>query len=285
MTSPDNAGIPDTEDVGGWAGQYGPLAQLGKFGQYLIMRPLDRLLSGLLGVPAGSFDTVEELVANLIPTIIRKVLGDLGKIFGGQTSEAGGATASDLLGKIPGVSDVAKAIQGIGTGLTGPLSTAAASVANLQDRTQALEGVKGYAQYYLSQTYQPGTSYTRVPFDIQVGPSLGVTFDNGVMTLGSKGLWQAQAQLQFDYLTGPVSKRIYIQIAVMTPAGAGYVVRNASVETNDNAETLLSQFRFVVPAAGYKVEVRAAVGTGYRSVLSGINTTGFDMLKISSETS
>ena len=36
MTSPDGAGIPDKEDVGGWSGGYGPLSTLGAFGQDLI---------------------------------------------------------------------------------------------------------------------------------------------------------------------------------------------------------------------------------------------------------
>ena len=36
MTSPDGAGIPDKEDVGGWSGGYGPLSILGAFGQDLI---------------------------------------------------------------------------------------------------------------------------------------------------------------------------------------------------------------------------------------------------------
>lgn len=32
MTSPDGAGIPDKEDVGGWSGDYGPVSILGQLG-------------------------------------------------------------------------------------------------------------------------------------------------------------------------------------------------------------------------------------------------------------
>lgn len=121
MTSPDGAGIPDKEDVGGWAGgSTGPLAILEQFGQYLIMRPLDRLLSGLLGTEPGSFDTVEELVQDLIPAIIRKVLGGLGGVLGGGSSGAGSDVDTDLLGKIPVVGDIVKALQGTTAGLTAP---------------------------------------------------------------------------------------------------------------------------------------------------------------------
>lgn len=128
MTSPDGAGVPNNEDVGGWGDDYGPLSILGKLGQALVMRPLDRLLSGLLGEPAGSFDTVEELVQDLIPAIIRKVLRDLGNLLGGGSSQAGGDVAGDLIGKIPVVGDVVKVVQGITTGLSGALASAAAAV-------------------------------------------------------------------------------------------------------------------------------------------------------------
>ncbi|UAJ15456.1 hypothetical protein SEA_PUPPERS_25 [Gordonia phage Puppers] len=129
MTSPDGAGIPEEEGVGDWGGgDVGPLAILGRFGQYLIMQPLDRLLSGLLGTPAGSFDTVEELVQDLVPAIIRKVLGDLGTLLGGGSSSAGGDVDGDILSKIPVIGDVAKALQGITTGLSGVLASAAGMV-------------------------------------------------------------------------------------------------------------------------------------------------------------
>lgn len=128
MTSPDGAGIPEKEDVGGWAGDYGPLSILGSLGQALVMRPLDRLLSGLLGTPAGSFDTVEELVQDLIPAIIRKVLLDLSGLLGGGGSAGGSDVAGQLVGKIPIIGDVVKVVQGITTGLSGALASAAAQV-------------------------------------------------------------------------------------------------------------------------------------------------------------
>lgn len=135
MTSPDGAGLPDKEDVGGWAGgSTGPLAILEQFGQYLIMRPLDRLLSGLLGTEPGSFDTVEELVQDLIPAIIRKVLGGLGDLLGGGSSGAGSSVDVDLLDKIPVVGDIAKTIQGITSGLSGALADAAGLIGQRWDQ-------------------------------------------------------------------------------------------------------------------------------------------------------
>lgn len=86
MTSPDGQGVNDPrETVAGWSdgNPPGPLGALGLLGNWLIMRPLDRLLSGFLGTPAGSFDTPEELVQDLIPAIRKKIFRDLLGAIGG----------------------------------------------------------------------------------------------------------------------------------------------------------------------------------------------------------
>ena len=141
MTSPDGAGLPDKEDVGGWAGgSTGPLAFLEQFGQYLIMKPLDKFLSGLLGTPAGSFDTVEELVQDLIPAIIRRVLGNLtGALTGSGGSDLDQSTADDIIGNIPIIGDIVKVVGGSTSGLTGGMATAAADMAARWSQLTAAE--------------------------------------------------------------------------------------------------------------------------------------------------
>ncbi|QLF84003.1 hypothetical protein SEA_UPYO_24 [Gordonia phage Upyo] len=95
MTSPDGAPANDgREDVGDWGTDGGPLSILGLLGKALIMAPLDKLLSGFLGAPAGSFDTVEELVQDLIPAVRKKLFRDLAAAIGnvpiiGDAVEAG----------------------------------------------------------------------------------------------------------------------------------------------------------------------------------------------------
>ena len=84
MTSPDNRPQSDYADafekpIGAW----NPLVDLEALGKFLIMRPLDRFLSGLLGAEPGSFDTVEELVQDLIPAIRKKIFRDLLGAIGG----------------------------------------------------------------------------------------------------------------------------------------------------------------------------------------------------------
>lgn len=141
MTSPDGAGIPDKEDVGGWSDDYGPLSILGALGQALIMKPLDKFLSGLLGTPAGSFDTVEELVQDLIPAVIRRVLQGLGGLLGGGTSGAGSDVDTDLLGKIPIIGDLVKAAQGVTTGLAGGMLSVATQFLNRWTQLNTTQGV------------------------------------------------------------------------------------------------------------------------------------------------
>lgn len=129
MTSPDGAGLPDDEQVGGWGGDYGPLTQLQKMGEQLVLWPFSRFLGFILNAPPEDFDTLQELFQNLIPAIIRRVLGNLGGLLGsGDAGDLDEDTANDLLANIPIVGDVVKVVQGITTGLSGALAGAAAAM-------------------------------------------------------------------------------------------------------------------------------------------------------------
>lgn len=137
MTSPDGQGLPDNDNsVGGWD----PLVALGALGQALIMKPLDKFLSGLLGTPAGSFDTVEELVQDLIPAVIRRVLQGLGGLLGGGASGGGSDVDTDILGKIPIIGDLVKAAQGITTGLAGGMLSVATQFLNRWTQLNTTQG-------------------------------------------------------------------------------------------------------------------------------------------------
>lgn len=289
MTSPDGAGLPDKEDAGGWAGgSTGPLAILEQFGQYLIMRPLDRLLSGLLGTEPGSFDTVEELVQDLIPAVIRKVLGGLGDLLGGGSSGAGSSVDVDLLGKIPVVGDIVKALQGITTGISAALLPGAESIKDLQDKTQALEGVIGYHATYMpegSGTY-PVWSWKWLGFTATVGPNVGTSVSpDGGITLLSKGLWRADVQVYFSWemLLGQVE----VEIVVFDEYGAVYGKRSYKVNTSTGLGsyyTAVTNYTFVVPRSGFRVRVQARTDGLAREILTGLQYTSFTVNKWSDET-
>lgn len=288
MTSPDGAGVPSNEDVGGWAGgSTGPLAILEQFGQYLIMRPLDRLLSGLLGTEPGSFDTVEELVQDLIPAIIRKVLGGLGDLLGGGSSGAGSSVDVDLLDKIPLLADVAKAIRGITTGLTGDLLSGAESIQDLQDKTQALEGVIGYHAAYMPEGSgtTPVGDWKFLQFTATVGPHVGTSVaPDGGITLHSKGLWRSDVQVYFSWETTlPV---VEVEIIVYDEFGAEYAKRSFRTKTGtggDSYESVGVNFTFAVPRSGFRVRVRARSAGLAREILTGLRYTSFTVNKWSSE--
>ena len=290
MTSPDGQGLPDpTEDVGGWAGgSTGPLAILGQFGQAIIMKPLDRLLAGLLGTEPGSFDTVEELVQDLIPAIIRKVLGDLGSLLGGGSTELDPGEASDILSKIPVLSDVVKALQGITAGISADLVPGAESIKDLQDKTQELEGVIGYHATYMPQgsgTYPVG-SWKWLGFTATVGPHVGtVSAPDGGITLLSKGLWRADVQVYFSFEM--VLGKVEVEIVVFDEYGNEYGKRSYRVLTSTGSEayyTAVTNYTFVVPRSGFRVRVRARTDGLAREILTGMQYTSFTVNKWSDET-
>lgn len=290
MTSPDGAGLPDKEDVGGWAGgSTGPLAILEQFGQYLIMRPLDRLLSGLLGTEPGSFDTVEELVQDLIPAIIRKVLGGLGDLLGGGSSGAGSSVDVDLLDKIPLLADVAKALQGITSGLTGGLLSGAQNIEDLQDKTQALQDVVGYRATYMpegSGTYPVG-SWKWLGFTATVGPAVGtLVTPEGMIVLQSRGLWRADTQVYFSWEAA--LDVVEVEIVVFDEFGNTFGKRSFQVKTGlggNSQYTALCNYTFVTPRPGFGVRVRARTDGLGREILTGLQYTSFSVNKWSSETS
>lgn len=146
MTSPDGAGIPDEEGVGDWPASGTPLGNLAKMGEALVLWPFSRFLGALLDEPPEMFDTLNELFQNLIPAIIRKVLKDLANVLGGGSSEAGSSTAEDIVSKIPVIGDVVKVVQGVTTGLSGALATAAGLVGIRWEQADRTEDTAVFAK-------------------------------------------------------------------------------------------------------------------------------------------
>ena len=305
MTSPDNRPLSAYQETQGQpVGSWGMLVNLGKLGEKIIMTPLAHLLAWILGGSVQDWDTLEELRDNLIPALIRLPLRILGKLFStGAAEELDSTTANTLLGSIPIIGDVAKVVQGITTGLSGAFATAAGlvglrwnqvdahedSITDLQDKTQALEGVIGYGCRYMSLSPGITTSPEMMPFNTQVGPMVGVTVDGWRFVLGSKGLWRFEAQTYFQTakLCPP---RCFMDIVIRTPGGAEFARLKAMGSTDDGL-TLTNVMPVVIPTAGYTAEVQAwtssipLVGGNLRSISGGLGTTRFSVFKISEETS
>lgn len=95
----------------------------------MILQPLSYLLSWLAGGSPSDWDTVEEIRNDLLPAIIRRVLGPLGNLLGtGDDDDIDSDTKTSLLANIPGASAIYNVVTGVATGLTGILATAAGLV-------------------------------------------------------------------------------------------------------------------------------------------------------------
>ena len=141
MTSPDGQGLPDpTEDVGGWGADGGPLGALLAFGEQMVLWPFSRFLGFILNAPPEDFDTLAELFQNLIPAIIRRVLGNLtGALTGTGGSDLDQSTADSIIGNIPIIGDIVKVVGGVTSGLTGGMAAAATSMASRWSQLNAAE--------------------------------------------------------------------------------------------------------------------------------------------------
>lgn len=166
----------------------------------------------------------------------------------------------------------------------------ASAIADLQDVTQTLEGVVGYASRYMSTGAGVQTSPTTLNFDVKKGPSEGVTLlSGGRFRLDSKGLWRFEAQVKFnDSKWSP--PRCYMDIVIRDPSGVE-VGRLEAMNTSDAPLTITNVMPYVIPTAGYTVEVQAwtsslpLIGAAWRTIGSGLQQTNFSVFKISSETS
>ena len=157
---------------------------------------------------------------------------------------------------------------------------------DLQSDTQKLLGVIGYGSARMSGDFTPGTAMTRIPFRTRIGPMVGMTFDaaGGYFVLGSAGLWEFSAKVIWDFLTGPVNKGCFMDVAVYAPNGTIFY-RARNLFESETEATMNETGRFVVPASGYRVEIQGAAGTGYRGLLGNNGYSQLNLLKISDETS
>ena len=289
MTSPNHAGLPDNEGVGGWGGDGGPLSIIGRYGEQLVMWPFSRLLGWLLDDDPENFDTVAELFENVVPAIVRRVLGVLGLVIGGGSSDdLDPITAAELVAAIPFVGDVSKALRGITSGLSGGLLAGAENIEDLQDKTQALADVVGYRATYMPQgsgTYPVG-SWKWLGFTATVGPAVGTTVTpEGMIVLGSRGLWRADTQVYFSWEA--VLGAVEVEIVVFDEFGGVFGKRSFKANTGTGSTThftAICNYTFVTPRPGFGVRVQARTDGPGREILTGLQYTSFTVNKWSSET-
>ena len=101
------------------------------------------------------------------------------------------------------ISGIGQALMGGIGGIFQPISDGMKPIRDaqldLQNRTELLEGVQGYAHAYMTKNvnaqWSLNSNWRTMPFDGQVGPSVGATVrSDGRVEMGSKGLWLIYAK-------------------------------------------------------------------------------------------
>lgn len=197
------------------------------------------------------------------------LLGMSGNLLAAAADAAVDGLIDTLLGALGGSGGAA----GLGTEL-----------ADLQDRTQVLEGVIGYAHAYANGTISTTAGYKRMEMTNQIGPIQGVTLTPaGSFVLGSKGLWVADGHAFYDAVGAGVTK-VELQVRVYQPDGTTlHAVRQAEIDDADEV-SLSVHLPFVVPTSGYIVQLWADAAY-LRGIWSGSQYNGLSVEKVSSETS
>ena len=194
-----------------------------------------------------------------------------------------GAFFGSLDGVVAVIQGIVSGIQSAVSALFGRVDTHDTELAGLQSDTQELLGVIGYGHAYSTSSWSLSLGSVKYGMTHTIGkPDIGVGWTGGSVYLGSKGLWEADAQVTLDgYLVG--ADEVELGIKVFAPDGSLYAQRYSRFHT-EKVITLAVHMPFTVPSAGYYVElwVNAAFGRG---VFGGSAWNGLSVNKISMETS
>ena len=133
---------------------------------------------------------------------------------------------------------VGNILAGIGQALTGglggifqPISDGMKPIRDaqldLQNRTDLLEGVQGYAHAYMTRNVNAqwsfGNNWRTMPFDGQVGPSVGATVrSDGRVEMGSEGLWLIYAKTHGRSTGFTGGGGVTMRVNVYRPDGSAY---------------------------------------------------------------
>ena len=244
----------------------------------LAKLPLDALKTFEPLIPGGGlFDTVGNAIDSIMAALVDVPLNLVQEVLDQILAIFGGDTVDPINDAVQGVKDF---FDGLGVDLAGKATHA--DLADLQDRTDVLEGVIGYAHAYVDGSISTTAGDKKLAMTNQIGPAQGVTLSGGSFVLGSKGLWVADVHACFDYLSVGVNATTLFA-RVYTPGGSLYAERWA-ISNIGEKHTLNVHLPFTVPTSGYKVEMWANAALG-RGIFGGSANNGLSVNKVSSEDS
>lgn len=161
------------------------------------------------------------------------------------------------------------------------------NLTDLQDRTQALEGVITYGALFCPSNVNPTTTMVRAPFSGVIHNGYGVTYrDNGIV-INSHGLFRVDAQMFYSWVQF-AGDGCYMDIVIRDPSGNEYS-RKSAISRTGGTVTVTNSHTFVTPAAGYHASVEVSTDASpigaTRVILGGRGYTSLTVNKWSSETS
>ncbi|MBM4517529.1 hypothetical protein GS432_20010 [Rhodococcus hoagii] len=217
----------------------------------------DRMLDGLSGIEAWSKKSRAEYEDEM-----------LGRVVGSTTK----------------INLFSLAVQAIRNGLAslfGIVDGHTVELAGLQDTTQKLEGVIGYAHGYITGGWSGQLGPAKRSVTGVIGTTVGVTRQSGAYFLHSKGLWVADARMNIDQAGFAVGTTTELQIRVYSPGGSLHAIA-VSLHNTGARHPHVVHLPFTVPSAGYYVEFWADVPVA-RNAWGGSQFNGFSVEKRSLE--
>jgi hypothetical protein len=143
---------------------------------------------------------------------------------------------------------------------------------DLEDRIDLLEGVTGYCNTFMSKSWSVA-SQTRLvlPFDTQLGPSVGASPYEGGIKLDTKGLWRADTLVTFPQTSGgKFSAGIYLTVRNLGLEPIYSESLYAIVVTDGGPATVAFSKTFVIPSDNtYMVTADVWQGTTVRIPVHG----------------
>ena len=140
-----------------------------------------------------------------------------------------GSARGNFVGNI--LAGIGQALMGGIGGIFQPISDGMKPIRDaqldLQNRTDLLEGVQGYAHAYMTRNVNAqwsfGNNWRTMPFDGQVGPSVGATVrSDGRVEMGSEGLWLIYAKTHGRSTGFTGGGGVTMRVNVYRPDGSAY---------------------------------------------------------------
>lgn len=177
---------------------------------------------------------------------------------------------------------------GIVSGITNALSGLGDDMQWVKDGQEALNGRTDLLDPLLDYgscsmpSGEPFTGTGFLPFNRQIGPSRNVTFQNGSMVLGAKGLWDLRLHATASWIK-LLTSQLEVRLNVYSPDGSVFS-RQIARARNDESHTITIVSSIVVPEPGYFVRAFVQTAAPTRNWLGGPAWSRMTVQHISYET-